>query len=247
MIILRSPKGGPTQGGRRLPAEVSFLAPGAAAQLAIRPEHLDQLETWLHEHYRPTALRRAGSPSEELAALTPEAQREWAPTSTRTAASFSTTSTPDLRDYAARRSLRQAVSRARPRARARSRDVVEAERASRSSSSDPDDAASTLPSSVFEATDASLAGRTRPTRRPPRKPEARVVEVLSEHLCQGLGSRGCLLTGQLGLFELHARCLHSTSSIRCSSTHGDNEVARRILDPEEGQSRRSTTLLDSHD
>src|ERR1700720_3569538 len=77
MIVLRTPKGwtGPKEVDG-LPAEGTFRSHQVPlAQLRQRPEHLAQLEAWMHS-YRPEELfDAAGALLPEIAALAPEGER----------------------------------------------------------------------------------------------------------------------------------------------------------------------------
>ena len=76
----------------------------------------------------------------------------------------------------------------------------------------PDETASNRLGAVFEVTDRAWDGRDRcrPTRTSP--PTGRVMEVLSEHLCQGW-LEGYLLTGRHGLFNCYEAFIHIVDSM----------------------------------
>jgi len=76
----------------------------------------------------------------------------------------------------------------------------------------PDETASNRLAAVFEASDRAFTGEILDSNEH-LSPDRRVMEVLSEHLCQGW-LEGCLLTGRHGFFP--ARKLSSMSSIECS-------------------------------
>ena len=78
----------------------------------------------------------------------------------------------------------------------------------------PDETASNRLSAVFEATDRAW-NATRLDTDDHLRPDGRVMEVLSEHLCQGW-LEGYLLTGRQRSSTATRRS--STSSMRCSTS-----------------------------
>jgi xylulose-5-phosphate/fructose-6-phosphate phosphoketolase len=64
---------------------------------------------------------------------------------------------------------------------------------------------------VFETTDRAWAPRPCPATTTWR-PDGRVMEVLSEHLCQGW-LEGYLLTGRHGLFNCYEAFIHIVDSM----------------------------------
>ncbi|WP_430440879.1 phosphoketolase family protein [Shinella sp.] len=75
----------------------------------------------------------------------------------------------------------------------------------------PDETASNRLASVFEATDRVWMAETLPTDDH-LAPEGRVMEVLSEHLCQGW-LEGYLLTGRHGFFSCYEAFIHIVDSM----------------------------------
>ncbi len=75
----------------------------------------------------------------------------------------------------------------------------------------PDETASNRLGDVFEVTDRVWEARALPTDEH-LAPEGRVVEVLSEHLCQGW-LEGYLLTGRHGLFNCYEAFIHIVDSM----------------------------------
>ena len=76
----------------------------------------------------------------------------------------------------------------------------------------PDETASNRLGDVFDVTERG--GSRRPSPRPTRAsaPDGRVMEVLSEHLCQGW-LEGYLLTGRHGLFNCYEAFIHIIDSM----------------------------------
>jgi xylulose-5-phosphate/fructose-6-phosphate phosphoketolase len=75
----------------------------------------------------------------------------------------------------------------------------------------PDETSSNNLDPVFEATDRVLTTRTTPTDEHVSD-EGRIMEVLSEHLCQGW-LEGYLLTGRHGLFSSYEAFIHIVDSM----------------------------------
>jgi xylulose-5-phosphate/fructose-6-phosphate phosphoketolase len=75
----------------------------------------------------------------------------------------------------------------------------------------PDETASNRLSAVFEATDRTWVAETVPGDDH-LAPDGRVMEVLSEHLCQGW-LEGYLLTGRHGLFNCYEAFIHIVDSM----------------------------------
>jgi xylulose-5-phosphate/fructose-6-phosphate phosphoketolase len=75
----------------------------------------------------------------------------------------------------------------------------------------PDETASNRLSPVFEATDRAWMERTEPDDEH-LSPDGRVMEVLSEHLCQGW-LEGYVLTGRHGIFNCYEAFIHIVDSM----------------------------------
>jgi xylulose-5-phosphate/fructose-6-phosphate phosphoketolase len=75
----------------------------------------------------------------------------------------------------------------------------------------PDETSSNHLDSVFEATDRMLANKVTPTDEHVSD-QGRVMEILSEHLCQGW-LEGYLLTGRHGLFSSYEAFIHIVDSM----------------------------------
>jgi xylulose-5-phosphate/fructose-6-phosphate phosphoketolase len=198
MIVLRSPKGWtgpkavdgkPTEGSWR-----SHQVP--LANLADSPEHLRQLEAWLRS-YRPescSTTRARSCPRSRR--WRPRARGAWGLTRTRTAACCSRIWSCPTSAPTPWTCPRPARSTARPTRVLGTmlRDVLRPERRrAELPPRGPDETTSNRLDAVFEATDRVFAGEILPTDEH-QAPEGRVMEVLSEHLCQGW-LEGYLLTG----------------------------------------------------
>jgi len=216
MIILRSPKGWTG------PAEVDGLKIAGTwrahqvplAQLAERPGHLALLEQWM-KRYRPEELFDAeGKLVAELAALAPRGER-------RMGANPHANGGALLRDLRLPAFSDYAVPVEKPgteRAEATRvlggflRDVMKLNAAQKNFRIvGPDETASNRLSAVYEATGKAWDAERGPDDED-LSPDGRVMEILSEHTCQGW-LEGYLLTGRHGLFNCYEAFIHIVDSM----------------------------------
>jgi xylulose-5-phosphate/fructose-6-phosphate phosphoketolase len=216
MIVLRTPKGwtGPKEVDG-VPVEGTFRAHQVPlAQLAERPEHLAELESWMRS-YRPDELFDAdGRVVPEISDLAPQGKRRMsASPHANGGLLLADLELPDFRDYAVPvESPGSLMSEATRVLGTWLRDVMRANAdAANFRVFGPDETASNRLSALFEATD-----RTWMAERLPGDdhlaPDGRVMEVLSEHLCQGW-LEGYLLTGRHGLFNCYEAFIHIVDSM----------------------------------
>jgi len=207
MIVLRSPKGwtGPGEG-----TAASHQVP--LAQMREKPEHLAQLEAWLRS-YRPEELfDEAGAPRADVLAPAPDGHRRMsANPHANGGLLLQDLRLPDFRGYAVDVPSPAASSSEATRVLgAFLRDVM-----STNSHSfrvfGPDETASNRLGAVLEVTGRAWQAETWPTDDH-LDPEGRVMEVLSEHLCQGW-LEGYLLTGRHGLFNCYEAFIHIVDSM----------------------------------
>jgi xylulose-5-phosphate/fructose-6-phosphate phosphoketolase len=214
MIVLRTPKGwtGPktvdglaTEGTWR-----SHQVP--LAEVRTNPEHLEQLESWLRS-YRPDELfDQGGSLVAELAALPPRSHRRMsANPHANGGLLLQDLSLPDFRDYAVE-VARAGTTFSEPTRVLGSfvRDVI-SRNADRFRLFGPDETESNRLSAVFEVTGRAWDAETL-AGDPDLSPQGRVMEVLSEHQCQGW-LEGYLLTGRHGLFNCYEAFIHIVDSM----------------------------------
>jgi xylulose-5-phosphate/fructose-6-phosphate phosphoketolase len=214
MIVLRSPKGwtGPkfVDG---LPAEGSFRSHQVPlAELRTNPEHLRQLEEWMRS-YRPGELFDAGGALRgELAALAPDGERRMsANPHANGGLLLRDLELPDFRDYAVEvASPGTSTSEATRVLGSFLRDVI-ANNGENFRIMGPDETASNRLGAVFETTNRRWEAQTLETDDH-LAPDGRVMEVLSEHLCQGW-LEGYLLTGRHGLFNCYEAFIHIVDSM----------------------------------
>jgi xylulose-5-phosphate/fructose-6-phosphate phosphoketolase len=214
MIVLRTPKGwtGPKEVDG-LPTEGTFRSHQVPlARVREEPGHLAALQEWLRS-YRPEELfDDDGALRGDLADLPPRGERRMsANPHANGGLLLRDLEMPDFRDYAVEvPSPASTTSEATRVLGAMLRDIVSANRDTFRIMG-PDETASNRLSDVFEATDrawdaAIVAGDDHLAA------DGRVMEVLSEHLCQGW-LEGYLLTGRHGLFNCYEAFIHIIDSM----------------------------------
>jgi xylulose-5-phosphate/fructose-6-phosphate phosphoketolase len=214
MIVLRTPKGwtGPKEVDGK-PAEGSFRSHQVPlANLRERPDHLAALEAWLRS-YRPEELfDEQGTLLPELAALAPEGERRMgANPHANGGLLLRDLELPDFRDYAVEVAVpAQSSSEATRVLAGFLRDVIR-RNADRFRLVGPDETESNRLGAVFEATDRAWAARIEPNDEHLAR-DGQVLEVLSEHMCQGW-LEGYLLTGRHGLFSCYEAFIHIVDSM----------------------------------
>ncbi len=214
MIVLRTPKGwtGPKIVDGH-PAEGSFRSHQVPlAAVRTNPEHLAQLEDWLRS-YRPDELFDAGGALRpELAALAPVGDRRMgANPHANGGLLLCDLELPDFRDYAVDVPEPGGGSAEATRVLGTwLRDVI-ARNPQTFRVMGPDETASNRLSAVFEATDRVWEAEILETDDH-LATDGRVMEVLSEHLCQGW-LEGYLLTGRHGLFNCYEAFIHIVDSM----------------------------------
>jgi xylulose-5-phosphate/fructose-6-phosphate phosphoketolase len=211
MIVLRSPKGwtGPKVVDG-LPAEGSFRSHQVPlANLAHSPEHLAQLEAWMRS-YRPEELfDEGGSLRAELCALAPPGARRMGAVPHANGGQLTRDlQLPDFRDYAV--TVTAPGTGATEATRVLGgllRDALTLNAASANLRIfGPDETASNRLSAVFEVTDRAWEAERLDTDDH-LATGGRVMEVLSEHLCEGW-LEGYLLTGRHGLLNCYEAFIH---------------------------------------
>ncbi len=214
MIVLRTPKGwtGPktvdglqTEGTWR-----SHQVP--LAEVRTNPDHLAQLESWLRSYAPEDLFDDAGALVPELRALPPKAHRRMsANPHANGGLLLEELSLPDFRDYA--------VPVAKPATTFSEatrvlggylRDVME-RNANRFRVFGPDETTSNRLGAVLEATGRAWDAELEPTDEGLAR-GGHVMEVLSEHQCQGW-LEGYLLTGRHGLFNCYEAFIHIVDSM----------------------------------
>ena len=213
MIVLRSPKGwtGPkVVDGKR--TEGTFRSHQVPMGEMSRPGHVKLLEKWL-KSYRPQELfDRAGRLLPELAELAPKGERRMgANPHANGGLLLHDLRLPDFRAYAVKVTKPGAVTAEATRVQGELiRDVVKLNPKSFRVFS-PDETTSNRWGAVFEVTDRCstaeiIAGDDHVA------PDGRVMEMLSEHQCEGW-LEGYLLTGRHGFFSCYEAFIHIIDSM----------------------------------
>jgi len=213
-IVLRTPKGwtGPKEvDGHQV--EGTWRAHQVPmAEVRTNPGHLALLESWMRS-YRPEELfDSAGALVPELAQLAPRDHRRMgANPHANGGLLLRELRLPEFRDYAvAVEKPGASESEATRVLGGWLRDVVAAN-PSNFRVFGPDETESNRLGAVFEVTNKVFQGQIVPGDNH-LAPEGRVVEVLSEHMCQGW-LEGYLLTGRHGLFNCYEAFIHIIDSM----------------------------------
>jgi xylulose-5-phosphate/fructose-6-phosphate phosphoketolase len=214
MIILRTPKGwtGPKEVDG-LPAENSWRSHQVPfADLSAKPSHLGLLSDWMKSYKAEELFDGQGSLRDEIAELAPKGQRRMsANPNANGGLLLRDLRMPDFRDYAVEvQKPGTTRSEATRVAGALLRDVVK-RNPENFRIVGPDETASNRLTAVFEATDRAFMAEILPTDEH-LSPDGRVMEVLSEHMCQGW-LEGYLLTGRHGFFSCYEAFIHIIDSM----------------------------------
>jgi xylulose-5-phosphate/fructose-6-phosphate phosphoketolase len=216
MIVLVSPKGwtGPkTVDGKKV--EGSFRSHQVPlAGLAQNPQHLRMLEEWM-KSYRPEELfDESGVFRREFADLAPQGERRMgANPHANGGLLLRDLQMPDFRDYAVAVPKAGIVEAESTRVLGTFlRDIMKLNAANGNFRvMGPDETASNRLSALFEVTDRMWAAN--PDAGDEHVgPNGRVMEMLSEHACQGW-LEGYLLTGRHGFFSCYEAFIHIVDSM----------------------------------
>ena len=216
VIVLQTPKGwtGPKiVDGQRI--EGTFRAHQVPlSEVRTNPQHLRQLEEWMRS-YRPAELfDEAGRLRAELAALAPSGERRMgANPQANGGIRLRDLRMPEFRDYAVTVTAPGADDAEDTRVLGTFlRDVIRRNQAPRTFRLfGPDETNSNRLNAVFEATERQWDALIVPDDDH-LAAQGSVVEVLSEHQCQGW-LEGYLLTGRHGLFNSYEAFIHIVDSM----------------------------------
>ncbi|MDF5715893.1 MAG: phosphoketolase family protein [Rhizonema sp. NSF051] len=216
MIILKSPKGwtGPKEiDGKKLEGfwrahQVPF------GEIASNPEHLKRLEEWM-KSYKPEELfDEKGRLIPELAELAPKGQRRMGDNPHANGGLLlQDLKMPEFEDYAVEVDKPGAVvAEATKVAGTFLRDLLKLNQENRNFRIlGPDETESNRLQAVFEVTERVWEAETLPEDTH-LSTEGRVMEILSEHTCQGW-LEGYLLTGRHGFFSCYEAFIHIVDSM----------------------------------
>jgi xylulose-5-phosphate/fructose-6-phosphate phosphoketolase len=184
------------------------------AEVATNPAHLALLETWLRS-YRPEELFTAdGAPSAEILAIAPSpARRMGSSAHANGGRLLRDLHLPDYRELAVAVPAPGAAIAEPTRVLGHLlRDVMRLNAEARNFRVvGPDETASNRLSALFEVTDRAWMAARLPTDEN-LSPDGRVMEILSEHTCQGW-LEGYLLTGRHGFFSCYEAFIHIVDSM----------------------------------
>jgi xylulose-5-phosphate/fructose-6-phosphate phosphoketolase len=213
-IVLKTPKGwtGPKVVDG-LPVEGTWRAHQVPIDAArTNPGHLALLEQWLRSYRAEELFDADGTLIPELAALAPDGERRMSASPHANGGELlRDLDLPDFRDYA--------VPVAKPGDQLSEatrvlgdwlRDVIKAN-PSNFRLFGPDETASNRLQDVFEVTNRAFDGQII-DGDDHLAPDGRVMEVLSEHMCQGW-LEGYLLTGRHGMFNCYEAFIHIIDSM----------------------------------
>jgi xylulose-5-phosphate/fructose-6-phosphate phosphoketolase len=213
MIVMRTPKGwtGPKVVDG-LPVEGTWRSHQVPVDDMTNPEHLRILDEWLHS-YRPEELfDEGGTLVPDLAALPPTSTRRMsANPHTNGGELTQELRLPNFRDYAVKvEKPGTTFDEATKVLGQYLRDVI-AHNPRNFRLMGPDETVSNRLTAVFDVTNRAWMAETLPIDDH-LAPDGRVMEVLSEHLCQGW-LEGYNLTGRHGLFNCYEAFIHIVDSM----------------------------------
>jgi xylulose-5-phosphate/fructose-6-phosphate phosphoketolase len=214
MIVMRTPKGwtGPkiVDG---LQMEGTFRAHQVPlADMAKKPEHIKMLEEWMLSYKPEELFDEQGKFRNEFAELAPKGERRMgANPHANGGILLKDLRMPDFREYAVDvPEPGNVVSEATRVAGVFLRDIIKTNMANFRIVG-PDETSSNRLQAVFEVTNRESVAEIYPNDDH-IAPDGRVMEMLSEHMCQGW-LEGYLLTGRHGFFSCYEAFIHIIDSM----------------------------------
>ena len=214
VIVLKTPKGwtGPKVVDG-LPVEGTWRAHQVPLDAArTNPEHLAQLEAWMRSYRAEELFDASGRLVPELARLAPAGERRMgANPHANGGLLLRDLRLPDFRDYAV--TVSQPGTELAESTRILGdflRDVIK-DNPSNFLLFGPDETESNRLTDVYKVTSKQFEGTIVPGDNH-LAPDGRVVEMLSEHMCEGW-LEGYLLTGRHGLFNCYEAFIHIVDSM----------------------------------
>lgn len=214
MIILRSPKGwtGPKEVDGKKTEDYWRSHQVPFSDLAGNPDHVTLLESWM-KSYKPEELfDENGTLIPELAELAPKGTRRMGDNPHANGGILmKALKMPNFEDYAVEVSTPATSYAAATRVLGGFlRDIMK-ENSHNFRVFGPDETASNRLSALFETTNRTWMAKQLP-EDDSLAPDGRVMEILSEHLCQGW-LEGYLLTGRHGFFSCYEAFIHIIDSM----------------------------------
>ena len=216
MIVMRTPKGwtGPKMVDGK-PVEGAWRSHQVPlADLASKPDRIALLEQWMKSYRHEELFDADGKLNSELAELAPVgSQRMGASPHTNGGLLLKDLVMPDFRDYKVEVAKPGSITSEATRVLGRFlRDIMKMNEQSRNFRVfGPDETASNRLDALFEVTDKVFMGSILPTDEHLTS-DGRLMEVLSEHMCQGW-LEGYLLTGRHGFFSCYEAFIHIVDSM----------------------------------
>jgi len=215
MIIFRTPKGwtGPKIVDGK-PVEGTWRAHQVPVTDFSKPEHLKILEDWMKSYQAQELFDSDGKLNSELKELAPEGNRRMgANPHANGGILLKDLVMPDFRDYAVKMSKPgTSLAEATRVLGIFLRDVMKRNAESKNFRVfGPDETASNRLDALFEVTNKITMEPIEPTDEHLSR-DGRVMEVLSEHMCQGW-LEGYLLTGRHGFFSCYEAFVHIVDSM----------------------------------
>jgi xylulose-5-phosphate/fructose-6-phosphate phosphoketolase len=216
MIILRTPKGwtGPKKVDGKKTEDFWRSHQVPFAQMSSKPSHVKLLEKWM-KSYRPEDLfDEEGKLIPELSECAPKGKsRMGANPHANGGILLKNLKMPDFRNYAVKVTKPgQVMGEATHVMGTFLRDVMKRNMKQRNFRvMGPDETASNRLSAIFEVTNRTWMDDTIP-EDDHLSPDGRVMEILSEHTCQGW-LEGYLLTGRHGFFSCYEAFIHLVDSM----------------------------------
>ncbi len=216
LLILKTPKGwtGPKVVDG-LPVEGTWRAHQVpVADVANNPEHLKLLEDWLRSYKPQELFGTEGRLRPDLSALAPTGRHRMGMNSHANGGLLlQPLMLPDFRHYAVCAEKPGAQEAEATRVLGRFlRDIVKENQTTRNFRIfGPDETASNRLDAVYEATTKEWMARIDPVDIE-LSTDGRVLEVLSEHMCEGW-LEGYLLTGRHGFFSCYEAFIHIVDSM----------------------------------
>ena len=211
MIILRTPKGwtGPKEVGGLKTEDFWRSHQVPLADMAAKPDHVKLLEQWM-KSYKPEELfDEKGELISGLAELAPQGERRMgANPHANGGLLLKDLRIPDFREYALDVPRPgQTVAEATRVMGGLLRDVMELNMDNKNFRvMGPDETSSNRLDALFEVTERAWMGETIPEDTK-LSPDGRIMEILSEHTCQGW-LEGYLITGRHGVFSCYEAFIH---------------------------------------
>ena len=184
------------------------------SQLAEKPDHIKMLETWMKSYKPENLFDSNGIFRDDLKELAPKGNRRMgANPHANGGVLLKNLKMPNFRDYAEPVTKPGTTSAEATKIMGKFlRDVMKLNlKAANFRVMGPDETASNRLQAIFEVTDRVMAAKINPDDDH-ISPDGRVMEILSEHLCQGW-LEGYLLTGRHGFFSCYEAFIHIIDSM----------------------------------